>query len=143
MLKPRTNGGLGAARNLGFDAADTLWILCLDADKRLLPRCAAVCLTAILDTGAGFAYPRARKFGGDSDTPVTCPFDPLRFAAENDTDFIAIIAKEAWPRLVAMQIQDWKATTRFAAGWLNSDCEVVPQEILHWSNAANFPPRLK
>jgi O-antigen biosynthesis protein len=87
---------MGTARNLGFDTADTLWILGLDADKRLLPQCAAVCLAAILDTGAGFAYPGARKFGGYSEAPVTYPFDPWRFAAENDTDFIAIIAKEAW-----------------------------------------------
>jgi glycosyltransferase involved in cell wall biosynthesis len=96
VLQLKEHGCMGPTRNLGIDASDTLWTLCLDADKRLFPQCAAACLAGIRDTCAGFAYPGSRKSGGDSDAPVNYSFDPRRFAAENDPDFIAIIAKEAW-----------------------------------------------
>jgi glycosyltransferase involved in cell wall biosynthesis len=96
VLELKASGGMGTARNVGVDVADTLWTLCLDANKRLLPQCAAVCLAAIRDTGAGFAYPGPQKFGNHSDGPATYPFDPLHLAAGNDVSFTAIIAKEAW-----------------------------------------------
>jgi glycosyltransferase involved in cell wall biosynthesis len=96
VLELRANTGIGAARNVGIDAADTLWVLCPDANQRLLPQSAAACLAAVRHTGAAFAYPAPRKFGGQSDTATSYRFDPLRFATECDSDFIAIIAKEAW-----------------------------------------------
>jgi glycosyltransferase involved in cell wall biosynthesis len=96
VLQPKANVGKGAARNVGIDASDTLWTLCLDADKRLLPRCATACLAAIRDTGAAFACPRVRKFGASSDRSANHPYDPAQFASGNDVNFTAIIAKEAW-----------------------------------------------
>jgi hypothetical protein len=96
VLQLKEKGTLGAIRNVGIDASDTLWALCLDAGKRLLPQCATACLAAIRDSGAAFAYPRVRKLGDASDTPANYPLDPGHFAAGNDVNFTAIIAKEAW-----------------------------------------------
>jgi glycosyltransferase involved in cell wall biosynthesis len=52
------NSGLGTTRNTGIEAADTPFVLQLDTDNRLLPDCVAVCLSAICETGAAFAYSR-------------------------------------------------------------------------------------
>jgi glycosyltransferase involved in cell wall biosynthesis len=63
LLRNRANSGLARTRNTGFDAAETPYVLVLDADNRLLPECAAACLRTAQDTGAAFAYPVIRKFG--------------------------------------------------------------------------------
>jgi glycosyltransferase involved in cell wall biosynthesis len=96
VLEPKANGGMGTARNVGIDASDTLWILCLEANKRLLPQCATACLTAIRDSGAAFAYPKVRKFDRSSDGSANYLFDPGHFATGSNVSFTAIIAKEAW-----------------------------------------------
>ena len=44
VLKNRRNSKLGPTRNVGFDAADTLYVLPLDADNILLPSCVSTCL---------------------------------------------------------------------------------------------------
>ena len=38
------NSGLALTRNVGFDAAETPYVLPLDADNRLLPSAACICL---------------------------------------------------------------------------------------------------
>jgi hypothetical protein len=96
VLSPKTNGCLGTNRNVGIDASDTLWILSLDAGKRLLPQCAAACLAAIRDTGAGFAYTGVGNLGNLSDAPANNSFDARQFVLANDISLVPIIAKEAW-----------------------------------------------
>jgi SAM-dependent methyltransferase/glycosyltransferase involved in cell wall biosynthesis len=96
ILRNRTNSGLGATRNVGFDASDTPFILALDADNRLLPGCAAACLAAIETTDAAFAYPVIRVFGALEDLMGTLPFDPVRLAQGNYIDAMALVSKAAW-----------------------------------------------
>jgi glycosyltransferase involved in cell wall biosynthesis/SAM-dependent methyltransferase len=96
VLCNRMNAGLGPTRNVGIDAADTPFVLLLDADNRLLPDCIAVCLSAIRQCNAAFVYPQIREFGGASGLMGCYPFEPGRFIGGNYIDAMALLSKEAW-----------------------------------------------
>ena len=63
VLRHRENAGLGFARNSGFAAAETPFVLPLDADNRLRPKACETLLEALSGGMAAFAYPRIQKFG--------------------------------------------------------------------------------
>ena len=63
MSKPFT---AARARNAGFAAAETPYVLPLDPDNELLPECAARCLEMIVGNAAAFAYPVLKRYGEDS-----------------------------------------------------------------------------
>jgi len=96
LLRHRANSGLGFARNSGFAAAQTRFVLPLDADNRLLPACAARCLQDIEASGAAFAYPSVQKFGDEEGCFSDLPYVPLRLAAGNFIDATALIRVAAW-----------------------------------------------
>jgi glycosyltransferase involved in cell wall biosynthesis/GT2 family glycosyltransferase/SAM-dependent methyltransferase len=96
VLRNKANAGLGPTRNAAFDAANTAFVLPLDADNKLLPECTALCLSTVTDSGAAFAYPRIRQFGDSSDVMGIDPFEPGRFIGWNYIDAMALVAKEAW-----------------------------------------------
>ncbi len=96
VLSNRAGAGLGLARNAGIDAADTPWVLSLDLDKRLLPECGAICLSAVLNTGAAFAYSQIRQLANPSQSVANSPFDPQSLIHGKSTDFIALVSREAW-----------------------------------------------
>jgi GT2 family glycosyltransferase/glycosyltransferase involved in cell wall biosynthesis/SAM-dependent methyltransferase len=96
VLKNRANYGLAHCRNSGFDAAETPFVLPLDADNKLLPSCCADLLTTIRRTGAAYAYPTIRQFGAASELMGNAPYDPQRFVLGNYVDAMALVAKEAW-----------------------------------------------
>jgi glycosyltransferase involved in cell wall biosynthesis len=96
LLRNRENSGLGLTRNAGFDAAETPFVLPLDADNRLLPKCAESCLRSIKESGAAFAYPQIQKFGELTEVIGDVPYDPVRFIGGNFIDAMALVAKPAW-----------------------------------------------
>jgi glycosyltransferase involved in cell wall biosynthesis/SAM-dependent methyltransferase len=96
LLRNRANSGLARTRNTGFDAAETPYVLALDADNRLLPECAAACLRTARETGAAFAYPTIQKFGASQDLMGTWDYDPQRLLSGNYIDAMALISKAAW-----------------------------------------------
>jgi glycosyltransferase involved in cell wall biosynthesis/SAM-dependent methyltransferase len=96
LLRNEVNSGLGPTRNVGFDAAETPFVLPLDADNRLLPSCCQVCLETIRTSGAAFAYPFLQQFGGSTEVMGTEPFRAARFVSSNYVDALALISKEAW-----------------------------------------------
>jgi glycosyltransferase involved in cell wall biosynthesis len=111
VLRNKANSGLGTTRNTGIDAADTPYVLQLDADNRLLPDCAAVCLSAICESGAAFAYPPLQQFGDASALMGICPFEPGRLIGGNYIDALALISKEAWAAVGgynAFRIMGWE-----------------------------------
>jgi glycosyltransferase involved in cell wall biosynthesis/SAM-dependent methyltransferase len=113
VLQNQVNSGLGSTRNVGFDAAETPFVLALDADNRLLPDCAANCLDAALSTGAAFAYPIIKQFGGAQEWMGVTGYDPVRLSHGNYIDAMALISKAAW---VAVGGYDHKRT-----GWEDFD----------------------
>ena len=89
------NAGLGFARNSGFAAAETPFVLPLDADNRLAPGCCARLLAAMAG-GAAFAYPQIRSFGDSDAVFGVLPFSAGRLMSGNYVDAMALVAKWAW-----------------------------------------------
>jgi GT2 family glycosyltransferase/glycosyltransferase involved in cell wall biosynthesis len=96
VLRNVDNAGLGPNRNVGFDAADTAFVLPLDADNQLLPECCECLLAALRGTDVAFAYPTIQKFGEESKFMGNMPYEPVRFVGGNFIDAMALVSKEAW-----------------------------------------------
>jgi glycosyltransferase involved in cell wall biosynthesis len=96
VLRNRVNSGLGLTRNTGFEAAETPFVLPLDADNRLLPECCEACLQEIRKSNAAFAYPTIRQFGNSMHLMGTSQYWPQRLAGGNYIDAMALISKSAW-----------------------------------------------
>ena len=77
VLQNQRNAGLALTRNAGFDAAETQYVLPLDADNRLLPSCVEACLEVAGRTSAAFVYPSIRYFGGSDEGSGMHRFSPL------------------------------------------------------------------
>jgi glycosyltransferase involved in cell wall biosynthesis len=96
------NAGLARTRNNGFDAAETPYVLALDADNMLLPMCCEHLLDAVRITNAAFAYPRIRQFGEFTDlfrrehVVGYLPWVPQRLISSNYIDAMALIRKDSW-----------------------------------------------
>jgi hypothetical protein len=97
VVKNRANAGLARTRNIGFDLAETPFILPLDSDNRLRPPCCSVLLKTLKGLpGTAFVYPILQCFGDQDNLIGDCAFDPLRFVSGNYIDAMALIAKWAW-----------------------------------------------
>ena len=90
------NAGLGASRNAGFDAAETPWVLPLDADNRLLPECCERLLRAARQSGAAFAYPVLQEFGDASGLANIQPYAAARLVGVPFVDAMALVSVAAW-----------------------------------------------
>jgi GT2 family glycosyltransferase/SAM-dependent methyltransferase len=102
LLANAENAGLARVRNTGFDAAETPFVLPLDADNALLPACCEKLVGALDESAAVFAYPRLRHFGEESELfPADhvrgyLPYEPQRLVASNYIDALALVRKDAW-----------------------------------------------
>jgi len=96
ILRHAENSGLGFARNSGFAAAETEFVLPLDADNRLRPAACATLLARIEETGAAFAYPCIQEFGTKGAVFGTDPYSVLRLQCGNYIDAMALVRKSAW-----------------------------------------------
>ena len=143
VLKNQANYGLGFCRNSGFDAADTPYVLPLDADNRLRPDCCEKLLAAIEASGAAYVYPTIQHFGASDAQISNVPYDPQRFVAGNFIDAMALVSKEAWAMVggydhVRYGWEDYDFWSRMAeiglAGeWLDivlADYRVHPQSMM-------------
>lgn len=96
VLKNRQNSKLGPTRNVGFDAAETLYVLPLDADNILLPPCVTTCRSVLEQTGAAYVYPTIATFGSGSALMGSGPYSPHRLIGGNYIDAMALIPKSVW-----------------------------------------------
>jgi SAM-dependent methyltransferase/glycosyltransferase involved in cell wall biosynthesis len=96
LMRNRTNVGLALTRNVGFAAAETRFVLQLDADNKLLPDCASRCLEAIEATGAAFVYPTLQQFGDAEALFCEKPYDTALLAGGNYIDAMALVRLSAW-----------------------------------------------
>jgi hypothetical protein len=96
LMQNEKNSGLGQSRNVGFDVAETKFVMALDADNLLLPECCSVLLENIKHTGAAFAYSKIQQFGLSHAMMGDFPFAPQRYVFSNYIDAMALVAKDAW-----------------------------------------------
>ena len=96
VLRHRGNAGLGFARNSGFAAAETPFVLPLDADNRLRPAACEALLGQLQESGAAFAYPAIQQFGDKKDVFGQAPYSVLRLQIGNYIDAMALVRKSAW-----------------------------------------------
>jgi glycosyltransferase involved in cell wall biosynthesis len=89
------NSGLAFTRNVGFAAADTMFVLPLDADNRLRPECAERLVAAAKENCAAFAYPRIEQFG-DATGAFGAPYEPGRLVTANFIDAMALVRRAEW-----------------------------------------------
>ncbi len=90
------NAGLGFARNTGFAAAETPYVLPLDADNRLRSPCCTTLVEHLAASCAAFAYPSQQQFGDKQAVFGDAPFSPTRLVNGNYIDALALVAKWAW-----------------------------------------------
>ena len=96
VLKNRSNYGLANCRNSGFDAAETLYVLPLDADNKLMPHCCERLLNTMRSSSVGFVYGTIQRFGDETSLVSELPYEPQRFVGGNYIDAMALVSKEAW-----------------------------------------------
>ena len=122
ILRTVANAGLGGARNVVFDAAETPWLMALDSDNRLLPDASTTLLDAVRAAPlAAFAYPRIRQFDGGEQVMGEPAFDPARLQSGNYIDAMALVAKWAWAAAGGYYVR------RDAMGWEDFDlwCNLI------------------
>ena len=96
LLRNRNNSGLGMSRNTGFFFSDARFIMTLDADNAIEPRCLEKCLEAIDATGAAVAYPKIQRFGEAGGHTSADYWKPTQFAGGNYVDAMALVRRAAW-----------------------------------------------
>lgn len=96
VLQNSANYGLAFCRNSGIDAAETPYVVLLDADNKLVPEACSELADHAKRTGAAFVYPTIQHFGASDALIGNVPFEPQRFVAGNYIDAMALVSKEAW-----------------------------------------------
>jgi glycosyltransferase involved in cell wall biosynthesis len=100
--------GLSASRNIGFDYLQTPWVMPVDADNVLLPKCLEECSKFIMENSFSCVYTKLLLFGeetgfiqevyGGMELNIV-EWDPARLALYNYIDVMALISKAAWARV--------------------------------------------
>jgi glycosyltransferase involved in cell wall biosynthesis/GT2 family glycosyltransferase len=96
LLQNQSNAGLPRTRNTGFAFTDAPYVLPLDADNVLLPKCLETCLETIKRTGAAVAYATIRQFGEADHLVSLGQWTAGRFICGNYVDAMALIRRSAW-----------------------------------------------
>ena len=96
VLRHAENAGLSAARNTGFAAAETPYVLPLDADNRLRAGCCETLLESLRGSRAAFAYGSVQMFGASDAVFCNERYQPARLIGGNYIDAMAMIGKFAW-----------------------------------------------
>jgi glycosyltransferase involved in cell wall biosynthesis len=109
VLRHHETAGAGAAGNTAFDAAETDFVLKLDA-MRLQPECCALLLAAVANATAAFAYAGEERF------------EPMGLAGGNVIDSVALMGKWAWA----------------AAGFYDTAAEIGREEYGLWCRLAEL-----
>ena len=127
VLKHRSNYGLAKCRNSGFDAAETLYVLPLDADNKLLPRCCERLLNTMRSSRVAFVYGTIQRFGDETSLVSELPYEAERLVGSNYIDAMALVSKEAWAtvggyhRIQIVGVEDYNLWCRIAEHGLSGE----------------------
>jgi GT2 family glycosyltransferase/glycosyltransferase involved in cell wall biosynthesis len=142
VLKNRSNYGLAYCRNSGFDAAETPYVLPLDADNKLLPHCCERLLNTMRSSCVGFVYGTIQRFGSETSLVSDRPYEAQRLVGGNYIDAMALVSKEAWVtvggyhHIQFVGVEDWDLWCRIAEHGLSGEwCgDVVALYRVHQSS---------
>lgn len=120
LLRNSRNSGLSMSRNAGVDYSGAEFIMLLDADNMLLPRCLEECSARLAEGPQAFVFPRIEIFGDDSRAFVSCgEWNPAQLRYGNYIDAMAMIKKAHWAAVGGYTVQN--------LGWEDYDfwCKLV------------------
>ncbi len=128
----QANAGPSAARNAGLRAADTPYLIVLDADDHLVPAALALLREPLdRDPGVGFSYGLARFFGdweGDLRFP---PYDPYKLLYRHIIGLTALMRRELFEQTGGFDAQisayeDWDFWLgALGKGWRGQNIDAV------------------
>lgn len=96
LITRHANGGLAAARNLGFERARAPFVFPLDADNAVYPHCLSRLLEALLPTDAGGAYGMLEVFNDRRGLLSALDWSVERLVGGPYIDAAALIRRSAW-----------------------------------------------
>lgn len=99
LVTRHANGGLAAARNLGFELARAPYVFPLDADNLLYPHGLARLAEALLCSGAAASYGILEVFNDRRGLLSAIDWSVERLVAGPYIDAAALIRKDAWTRV--------------------------------------------
>jgi glycosyltransferase involved in cell wall biosynthesis len=99
LLQHQQNQGLARVRNLGFAQSLTPFVLVLDADNELFPRCASACLAVAQSSKADAVASLIEVFGEDRGIMGSDAWDPARLLRGNYVDAMALVRRDAWSQV--------------------------------------------
>ena len=93
------NQGLAASRNAAFELSPSEFILTLDADNQIYPRCVSRLYASLKSSSYGFAYSIIEQFGGRTGLMGTDSWSPELLKTGNYIDAMALIRKSVWKKM--------------------------------------------
>lgn len=111
LLRHRMNKGLGYARNSAIANAESEFVMILDADNELYPRCTERLAAGLQETDSAFAYCILERFGDHVGLMGTMNWDPELLRGENYIDAMAMLRKSTWEDVggyTPMSVSGWE-----------------------------------
>jgi glycosyltransferase involved in cell wall biosynthesis len=148
-LVRQQNAGLSAARNTGLRAAETPYLIVLDADDKLLPGALALMRAPLdRDPELGFAYGVAQFFGAWEGEMRFPAYDPYKLLYRHIIGSTALMRRELFEQVdgfdpVFSAYEDWEFWLHaLAAGWRGHNVQ-VPTFLYrrHATTTMNFAAR--
>lgn len=118
------NQGLAASRNAAFELSPSEFILTLDADNQIYPRCVSRLYASLKSSPYGFAYSIIEQFGGRRGLMGSDSWSPELLKTGNYIDAMALIKKSVWEGIGGYSKMN-------VGGWEDYDfwCRLVEAEI--------------
>ncbi len=125
------NAGLSAARNTGLRAADTPYLIVLDADDRLPPDALTLMRQPLdRDPKLGYSYGMAQFFGAWEGTLRMPPYDPYKLLYRHIVGSTALMRRELFDDVGGFDpeftYEDWEFWIHaLAHGWRGQNVDAV------------------
>ncbi len=111
LLQHHTNKGLGHARNSAVGASKSEFVMVLDADNSLYPRCVERLASSLRNLDFAFAYSILERFGDGVGLMGCLSWEPDTLRKGNYIDAMALIRRSVWERVggyTPMAVNGWE-----------------------------------